>query len=233
MRPRQRGNPWPTARLYVVGAVATLSFMAAAVSLSACKQDEAQAAPGPSAVQADAPEENPPEGAGPNEQEPIGEARARELLAQWKRAHPDRKWVEEELEKHHIVPPADNSDVIGNPQGHTYGRVTEQDVEMWERETFKLATEGSRIFHDAGQLGSTIGVSCDMCHPDGANTHPETYPKFQVQMGRVAHLRDMINWCIEQASKGERLEADSMKMRALEAYILAQRKGTPLQYGKR
>ncbi|NIO08502.1 MAG: hypothetical protein GTO40_11055 [Deltaproteobacteria bacterium] len=77
-----------------------------------------------------------------------------------------------------------------------------------------------------------MAVSCDMCHPDGANTHPETYPKFQVQMGRVVLLRDMINWCIEQAVRGEPFEADDPRMRALEAYILAQRKGISLNYGK-
>jgi len=42
-----------------------------------------------------------------------------------------------------------------------------------------------------------------MCHPDGANTHPETYPKFQTQLQRVALLRDMINWCIENPVKGK------------------------------
>ena len=71
-----------------------------------------------------------------------------------------------------------------------------------------------------------------MCHPDAANTHPETYPKFQVQMGRVVLLRDMINWCIEQALRGEPFPADDPRMRALEAYILAQRTGTKLNYGK-
>jgi len=107
------------------------------------------------------------------------------------------------------------------------------DVAIWERETYKLAVEGSRIFHSADQLGSDIAVSCDMCHPNAANTHPETYPKFQVQLGRVALMRDMINWCIEHPVRGDKLEPDSHKMRALEAYILAQRKGRELNYGKR
>ena len=47
-----------------------------------------------------------------------------------------------------------------------------------------------------------------MCHPDAANTHPETYPKFQPQLGRVALLRDMINWCIEHPVRGKQLAAD-------------------------
>jgi thiosulfate dehydrogenase len=42
----------------------------------------------------------------------------------------------------------------------------------------------------------------------------------------------MINWCIERPVRGERLDPDGPRMRALEAYIYAQRKGTPLNYGK-
>jgi hypothetical protein len=163
-----------------------------------------------------------------------GRAAADKLMAQWKGENPDRDWVTEEKERHTIIPPADNSGLLKGEQGegHAYGKYTEQDILIWARELEKLVVEGSRIFHDADLLGSTISVSCDMCHPDAANTHPETYPKFQVQMGRVVLLRDMINWCIEQAVRGEPLEADDPRMRVLEAYILAQRKGIRLNYGK-
>ena len=89
------------------------------------------------------------------------------------------------------------------------------------------------MFHSGDELGSQIAVSCDMCHPNAANTHPETYPKFQVQLGRVALLRDMINWCIERPVRDQVLAPDDPKMRALEAYIVAQRKGQELAYGKR
>jgi thiosulfate dehydrogenase len=157
-------------------------------------------------------------------------------MAQWKRKNPERvkDWVAEEKQRHKIMPPADNSDILEGQQadGHTYGRYTELDILTWARETEKFVVEGSRIFHSADLLGGTVGVSCDMCHPDAANTHPETYPKFQAQMGRVALLRDMINWCIENPVRGTRLDADSPQMRALEAYIWAQRKGKTLNYGK-
>jgi thiosulfate dehydrogenase len=43
--------------------------------------------------------------------------------------------------------------------------------------------EGKEIFHSPDKLGGTIGVSCDMCHPDAVKTHPETYPKYQTQLG--------------------------------------------------
>jgi hypothetical protein len=43
----------------------------------------------------------------------------------------------------------------------------------------------------------------------------------------------MINWCIVHPVHGKALDPNGPKMRALEAYILAQRKGEPLNYGKR
>jgi thiosulfate dehydrogenase len=163
-----------------------------------------------------------------------GEKIAKALMDQWKRAHPDSKaWVEEERAKHTIVDPADNSALIGRGQGATYGQISAQDVATWKEETVKLVVDGSTVFHSADRLGSTIAVSCDMCHPDAANTHPETYPKFQPQLGRVALLRDMINWCIEHPLRGQQLAADDERMRALEAYITAQRKGTALDDGRR
>ena len=117
-------------------------------------------------------------------------------------------------------------------EGHTYGAFTARDEAIWKAETERFVAEGDRIFHSAERLGGTIAVSCDMCHPNAANTHPETYPKYQVQFGRVALLRDMINWCIENPVRGRPLPDDDPRLKALEAYILAQRKGTPLDYGK-
>ena len=159
---------------------------------------------------------------------------AKALMDQWKRANPNAKaWIEEERTKHTIVDPADNSGLIGRGQGAIYGQISALDVATWNQETLKLVVDGSSVFHSADRLGGTIAVSCDMCHPDAANTHPETYPKFQPQLGRVALLRDMINWCIEHPVRGQQLAPDDERMRALEAYITAQRKGTQLNYGKR
>ena len=163
-----------------------------------------------------------------------GEALADALMEQWKREHPDRDWVSEEKERLELKAPADNSALLKGDQaaGHTYGQVTERDLVVWARETEKFVVDGSRIFHSADLLGSTDGVSCDMCHPHAANTHPETYPKFQAQLGRAVLLRDMIEWCIENPVRGTHLTADDPRMRALEAYIMAQRSGTAMNYGK-
>jgi thiosulfate dehydrogenase len=155
------------------------------------------------------------------------------LMAQWKETNPNSTWEKGEIESHQVIAPADNSALVGQGQSTTYGVVTQQTVQVWKNETYKTALYGSKVFHSGDELGSEIAVSCDMCHPRAANTHPETYPKFQPQLGRVAMLRDMINWCIEHPVRGKVLAPDDPKMRALEAYIIAQRKGTPLDYGKR
>jgi thiosulfate dehydrogenase len=161
-----------------------------------------------------------------------GTSVASSLMAEWIRKNPNANWEAEERERHTLQPSADNTGLVGQLQGQTYGRVTEQDVKLWKNEVERVATAGSAVFHSADELGSTVAVSCDMCHPHAANTHPETYPKYQAQLGRVVLLRDMINWCIEHPVRGQPLAADDSKLRALEAYILAQRKGKSLDYGR-
>jgi thiosulfate dehydrogenase len=157
------------------------------------------------------------------------------LMDEWLRKNPNRNWEAEERERHALQPAHDNNELVAEhePQQQTYARVTQQDVLMWKVESEKLATAGSRVFHSGDELGSTIAVSCDMCHPHAANTHPETYPKFQQQLGRVALLRDMINWCLEHPVRAKPMNSDDPRMRAMEAYIYAQRKGVALDYGKR
>jgi thiosulfate dehydrogenase len=107
---------------------------------------------------------------------------------------------------------------------------TQRDQAIWKAEVDKLVKEGDRLFH-SDEIG-TNGVACAMCHPNASNTHPETYPKFQTQLKKAALLRDMVNWCIENPLEGKPLAADDPKLRALEAYILAQRPGVALAPGK-
>lgn len=76
------------------------------------------------------------------------------------------------------------------------------------------------------------GVVCAQCHPNAANTHPETYPKFQKQLGKVSMMWEMINWCIRNPLQGEDLAADDPVMIALQAYIAQEREGQALTPGK-
>lgn len=107
---------------------------------------------------------------------------------------------------------------------------TKEDLKRWEQEFITVVNEGDKLFH-SGKLGGN-GVSCDQCHPNATNTHPETYPKFQKQIGKVISLFEMVNWCIRNPLEGKELAADDPKMTALLAYIAYERRGVKLEPGK-
>lgn len=107
---------------------------------------------------------------------------------------------------------------------------TKADLERWQKEYMSVVEKG-RALWTSPELG-TNGVACAQCHPNAANTHPETYPKFQQQLGRVIAVREMINWCIRQPLEGEPLKLDDPKMIAIEAYIAYERRGVAMDPGK-
>ena len=107
---------------------------------------------------------------------------------------------------------------------------TQQDIARWNAQFMGVVEVGRELWSDE-KLG-TNGVTCSRCHPDVANTHPETYPKFQKQVGHVAALWEMINWCLRNPLEGRSLAADDPSMIALQAYITYQRRGVPLEPGK-
>jgi len=107
---------------------------------------------------------------------------------------------------------------------------TKMDIELWASEFNAVVAEGREVFTDA-DLGAN-GVVCAQCHPNAANTHPETYPKFQKQLGKVAMLWEMINWCIRNPLEGRPLAADDPDMIAMQAYIHHERRGVKMEPGK-
>jgi cytochrome c len=107
---------------------------------------------------------------------------------------------------------------------------TNEDLERWEGEFMSVVNYGRELWV-SGDMGGN-GVACAQCHPNAANTHPETYPKFQQQLGKVIGLRDMINWCLMNPLEGDVLELDSREMIAMEAYVHYERRGVKLQPGK-
>ena len=107
---------------------------------------------------------------------------------------------------------------------------TKKDQERWEKEYMSVVQKGRELWTSPG-LG-TNGVACAQCHPNAANTHPETYPKFQQQLGRVIALREIINWCIQQPLEGKPLALDDPQMVAMEAYVMYERRGVAIAPGK-
>ncbi len=107
---------------------------------------------------------------------------------------------------------------------------TQEDVARWEKEYLTVVQKGRELW-TSPKLGANA-VACAQCHPNAANTHPETYPKFQKQLGRVIALRDMINWCLIHPLEGKALALDDPKLLAIEAYVAYERRGVALAPGK-
>lgn len=107
---------------------------------------------------------------------------------------------------------------------------TKEDQARWEAEYMTVVQSGRELW-GSPDLG-TNGVACGQCHPNAANTHPETYPKFQKQLGRVITVREMINWCLLNPLEGKPLALDSKEMLALEAYVAFERRGVEMAPGK-
>lgn len=107
---------------------------------------------------------------------------------------------------------------------------TNSDQERWQQQFMDSVKEGRKLWTSPA-LG-TNGVSCAQCHPNAANTHPETYPKFQKQLGKVAPIQEMINWCLKNPLEGQPLAIDDPLMTALQAYVTYERRGVKLEPGK-
>jgi cytochrome c len=107
---------------------------------------------------------------------------------------------------------------------------TEADTQRWQQQFMDTVAHGRELW-TSPTLGSN-GVACAQCHPNAANTHPETYPKFQKQIGKVIPLWEMINWCLRNPLEGQPLAADDPKMIALQAYVTYERRGVKLEPGK-
>jgi hypothetical protein len=165
---------------------------------------------------------------------PEAQKAAGQMLQVWRETQGETRWASWAAEAAKAPFPRGEA---AAPQAQAGGeaqptKFSARDQMLWKREEKKWIDEGYKAFHNAKALGGTIGISCDMCHPDGTNTHPETYPKYQVQIKKTVLLRDMINWCIENPLKGKPLPEGDETLRAVEAYIFSTRKGVALEPGK-
>jgi len=107
---------------------------------------------------------------------------------------------------------------------------TDEELTRWQEQFMDVVQHGRQLWV-SDELANN-GVACAQCHPNAANTHPETYPKFQKQLGRVAPLWEMVNWCIRNPLEGEALNPVDPRMVALQAYINYERRGVALEPGK-
>jgi thiosulfate dehydrogenase len=90
---------------------------------------------------------------------------------------------------------------------------------------------GRDLWHGSKPSMTTNGLACGNCHPDAAASNPNTFPKFQANLGKVIPLRDMINWCIMAPQGGQALDVNSPEMVAMEAYAFYMYRGKTIEPG--
>jgi thiosulfate dehydrogenase len=106
---------------------------------------------------------------------------------------------------------------------------TKEELADQEQKLLAVVDHGRDLWH--GGIASPNGLACGNCHPDAAASNPQTFPKYQEDVGRVIALRDMINWCITGPLAGKAIDPDSADMVALEAYAFNLYRGTPITPG--
>ena len=84
--------------------------------------------------------------------------------------------MQEEVEAHQVVTPADNSKLIGTGQSSTYGTVTKQDVQVWKNETYKTAVYGSTVFHSGDYSAARLPCPATCAIPERPTPIPKLTP---------------------------------------------------------
>jgi thiosulfate dehydrogenase len=108
---------------------------------------------------------------------------------------------------------------------------TKAELADQEKALLTMVNLGRDLWHGSKASMSSNGLACGNCHPDAAASNPQTFPKFQANLGRVIALRDMINWCIQVPQQGKALDPDGEDMVAMEAYAFYLHRGKPIEPG--
>ncbi len=108
---------------------------------------------------------------------------------------------------------------------------TKDELQAMDEKLTASAKRGYDMWYGARADMSSNGLACANCHPDGAATNPQTFPKYMPQTDKVMAFRDMVNWCIENPQVGKALDVSSADMLALESYSYYLHRGVPLDTG--
>ncbi len=108
---------------------------------------------------------------------------------------------------------------------------TKAELADMQKQLLTAVNQGYELWHGGKSTMSTNGLACGNCHPDAAGTNPQTFPKFQADLNKVAPLRDMINWCIQVVQAGQALDIDGPDMVAMEAYAFNNYRGQRIDPG--
>jgi thiosulfate dehydrogenase len=108
---------------------------------------------------------------------------------------------------------------------------TDAQLANQQQDLLEVVNKGRDLWHGSNPEMSSNGLACGNCHPDAAASNPQTFPKWVSEIGAVAPLRDMINWCIVHPQEGKQLDVNSADMVALEAYAFYLYRGQTIAPG--
>jgi thiosulfate dehydrogenase len=108
---------------------------------------------------------------------------------------------------------------------------TKDELKAMDEKLTLSAKRGYDMWYGARADMSSNGLACANCHPDGAATNPQTFPKYMPQTDKVMAFRDMVNWCIENPQVGKALDVSSADMVALESYAYYLHRGVAIDTG--
>ena len=108
---------------------------------------------------------------------------------------------------------------------------TKAELADQEKELLAVVDHGRDLWHGSKASMSSNGLACGNCHPDAAASNPQTFPKFQADLGRVIPIREMINWCIQVPQQGTALDVNGPDMVAMEAYAMYMYRGIKIEPG--
>ena len=108
---------------------------------------------------------------------------------------------------------------------------TKAELADQERALLAAVDRGRDLWHGKLPSMQTNGLACGNCHPDAAASNPQTFPKFQANLGKVIPFRDMINWCITVPQVGAALDVNGDDMTAMEAYAFYLHRGIAIAPG--
>lgn len=108
---------------------------------------------------------------------------------------------------------------------------TKEELAEQEAALLALADKGRDLWHGTKAEMANNGLACGNCHPDGAASNPQTFPKYIPAFSKVVPLREMINWCIENPQGGQKLDVNSDEMTAMEAYAFYLYRGEKIEPG--
>lgn len=108
---------------------------------------------------------------------------------------------------------------------------TQAELAAQEKALLAAVDHGRDLWHGTKPSMTANGLACGNCHPDAAASNPQTFPKYQSNLGKVIPVRDMINWCIMVPQQGQALDVNGDDMIAMEAYATYMHRGVEIAPG--